>query len=181
MIKLFTQLLVLSKKVRKKILMNLYKKLFKKVGKNFIFDPFDRFSYETISIGDNVFIGSGACLAASDSAIFIGNKVMFGPNVTIMGGDHRMDVIGKYMFDVKEKTEETDKPVFIEDDTWIGSGAIILKGVTIAKGSIVAAGSLVLKSCEPYSIIGGVPAKILKKRFTEEQIIEHEKKLNRDK
>ena len=53
----------------------------------------------------------------------------------------------------------------------------ILKGVTIGCGSIVAAGAVVTKSCEPYSIIGGIPAKLLKMRFTPEQIIEHERKL----
>jgi serine acetyltransferase len=52
-----------------------------------------------------------------------------------------------------------------------------LKGVTISRGSIVAAGAVVNKPCLPYSIIGGVPAKILKFRFTKEEIIEHEKQL----
>ena len=51
----------------------------------------------------------------------------------------------------------------------------ILKGVTIGRGSVVAAGAVVNKSCPPYSIIGGVPAKILKYRFSIEEILEHEK------
>lgn len=70
-------------------------------------------------------------------------------------------------------------PVVIEDDVWCGANVTILKGVTIGHGSIVAAGAVVTKSCEPYSIIGGVPAKLIKMRFTPEQIIEHERLLSK--
>ena len=66
-------------------------------------------------------------------------------------------------------------PIVIEDGVWCGANVTILKGVTIGKDSIVAAGAVVTKSFPPYSIIGGVPAKLLKKRFTEEQIQEHER------
>lgn len=65
----------------------------------------------------------------------------------------------------------------IEDDCWIGANVTILKGVTIGRGSVVAAGAVVTKSCEPYSIVGGVPAHLIKMRFTSEQIVEHEKLL----
>lgn len=58
-----------------------------------------------------------------------------------------------------------DQPVVIEDDVWVGANVTILKGVTIGHGSVVAAGAVVTKSCPPYSIIGGVPAKVLRKRF----------------
>ncbi|HMR87789.1 MAG TPA: CatB-related O-acetyltransferase [Saprospiraceae bacterium] len=153
--------------------------LFKQHGLNFIFDPFDQFSYKTISVGDDVFIGSGANFAASETFISIGSKVMFGPNVTIMGGNHNTSVIGAYMYDVKVKLPENDQPVIIEDDVWVGTGVIILKGVTIGKGSIIAAGSVVTKSCKPYSILGGIPAKLLKSRFTEEEINRHEQMINK--
>ena len=153
--------------------------LFKKHGKNVIFFPLNSlFSYKTIVLGDDVYIGPGAVLSASVSGIVFGNKIILGPNVTMMGGDHNTSQVGKYMFDVNEKLPENDLPITIEDDVWIGTGAIILKGVTIGEGSIVVAGSLVTKDVPSYSIVGGVPAKVLKMRFTEEQIKKHKEVLN---
>lgn len=104
----------------------------------------------------------------------IGKKVIFGPHPTIITGGHRIDVVGKYIMDSKEKLPENDAPVVIEDDVWIGANVTRLKGVTIGRGSVVAAGAVVTKSCPPYSIIGGVPAKVLKMRFTPEEIVKHE-------
>ena len=73
------------------------------------------------------------------------------------------------------KLPENDKDVIFEGDNWIGMNSTILKGCTIGRGCIVAAGAVVNKSTPPYSIVGGVPAKVLKMRFTEEEIIEHER------
>ena len=70
-----------------------------------------------------------------------------------------------------------DAPVVVEDDVWIGAGAIILKGVTVRRGSIVAAGAVVTRDVEPYSIVAGVPAKMVCYRWSIEEIMEHEKTL----
>ena len=67
--------------------------------------------------------------------------------------------------------------VVIEDDVWTGANVTILKGVTIGHGSVIAAGAVVTQSFPPYSIIGGVPAKLLKMRFTEEEIRENDRLL----
>ena len=166
-----------SYRLYRRIVMILFRSLFKKTGRNVVFDPFGVYSFETISIGDDVYIGPGAVLSASESSIDIGNKVMFGPNVTIMGGDHNTSVIGKYMYDIKEKRPEDDLPVVISDDVWLGTGCTILKGVTIGEGAIVAAGALVVKDVPPYTIVGGVPAKVLKERFSKEELKNHKKML----
>ena len=155
-----------------------YRSLFKSYGNNFVFDPFSEFSYETISVGNDVYIGPGTCFQASESAINLGNKIMFGPNVTIMGGDHNTSELGVYMFDQKIKLSDNDLPIVIEDDVWIGTGVTILKGVTIGSGSIVAAGALVIKNVPSNSIVGGVPAKIIKNRFSDIDLRDHLRILN---
>lgn len=60
--------------------------------------------------------------------------------------------------------------VIIGNDVWIGEGAVLIAGVTVGDGAVVAAGAVVTKDVPPYTVVGGVPAKIIKKRFSEEQI-----------
>lgn len=130
-----------------------------------------------LSVGDGTSIPKGSTIYCTDAPLTIGRKVIFGPRPTIITGDHRTDIIGKYIIDVtvQEKLPENDQPVVIEDDVWCGANVTILKGVTIGRGSVVAAGAVVTKSFPPYSIIGGVPARLLKRRFAETEIREHER------
>ena len=132
-----------------------------------------------LSIGDGTSIPKGSTFYCTEAPLTIGRKVVFGPRPTIITGDHRIDMVGKYIIDVtvEEKLPENDAPVVIEDDVWCGANVTILKGVTIGRGSVIAAGAVVTKSFPPYSVIGGVPAKLLKMRFTEEEIVEHEAQL----
>jgi acetyltransferase-like isoleucine patch superfamily enzyme len=160
--------------------MFVYRSQFASCGKNVYFYPLRSFFYyKTIEIGNNVYIGPGAMFLASDSCIKISDKVMFGPNVSIIGGNHSTHIIGKSMFDYKlsDKLASDDQPVIIETDVWVGSGSFILNGVRIGRGSIIAAGAVVSKDVPPYSIVGGVPAKIIKYRWSVDEIMEHEKLL----
>ncbi|CCX57314.1 similar to galactoside O-acetyltransferase [Bacteroides sp. CAG:1060] len=104
---------------------------------------------------------------------------MFGPNVEIHSGNHRFDIVGKYMFDISfdQKRPEDDLDVVIGDDVWIGAKCIILNGVHIGEGSIIGAGTVVSKDVPPYSILTGSRPLALRKRFSEEEIIEHKKQL----
>ncbi len=155
-----------------------YKQIMISCGKNVRFSSITSdFTYRNISIGNSVYIGPDARFVATESKIYIGNKVLFGPGVTIIGGDHRNNVVGQFIYDIKEKQPGDDLDVTIEDDVWVGANVTILKGVTVGRGAIIAAGSLVLKNVAPYSIAGGVPAKVLKYRFSTEEILSHEEKL----
>jgi len=152
-------------------------KVFKESGKCVSYNVKDYFTYQNITLGNDVSIGSGAVFIASKSQIYIGNKVLFGPRVTIIGGNHTFDRVGVFIYDITDeiKDPEDDADIVIEDDVWIGANVTILKGVTIGRGCVIGAGAVVSRSCAPYSIVAGVPAKIIKRRFTVEEILEHER------
>lgn len=135
---------------------------------------------ENIHIGAFSSIGPGATLWTTRAKIMIGNKVIVGPNLTIITGDHRTNLIGKYMADVTdaEKRPEDDINVTICDDVWIGANVTILKGVTVSQGCVIAAGSVVTKDTEPYGIYAGVPAVRRKERFSEQDLRKHIEELN---
>ncbi len=105
----------------------------------------------------------------NDPMMTIGSFVSIAQEVTfLLSGEHLLDTISTYPFRAKfhNKTEAISKgPIVVEDDVWIGHGATILSGVKLAKGTVVAAGSVVVHSTEPYSVVGGVPAKRIKYRF----------------
>jgi hypothetical protein len=103
---------------------------------------------------------------------------MFGPNVIVTGGNHNTSLLGRFMYDVQEKRPEDDQDVIIEDDVWVGSSAVILKGVRVGRGSIVAAGAVVNRDVLPYTVVGGVPARSIAVRFNDLQVLlEHESAL----
>ncbi len=106
--------------------------------------------------------------------LIIGNYVCIASGVIIlMGGNnnHHPEWITVYPF--VERIETSYEPkgnTIIENDAWIGMNAMIMPGVTIGEGAIVAAGSVVAKDVPPYTIVGGNPAKEIKKRFTDKEI-----------
>ena len=166
--------LIYTFKVIRRTWMNIQLPLFKKRGKNIKFGHDCDFSYQHIELGNDVFIGAHARFLAENSTIRIGSKVMFGPGVMILGGDHRTNIPGVFMFDIKEKLPENDRDVLIEDDVWIGANVLVLKGVTIGRGSIVGAGSVVVKSIPPYSIYVGCPLMKIRPRWDMDTINMHE-------
>lgn len=153
----------------------------KRCGKNVVIAEGNRIAgIENMEFGHDVYIGPGAVLYSTRARLVLGNYINFGPNVTIITGDHRTDVIGQYMKCIPEenKLPENDKDVLIEDDVWVGTGSIILKGVTIGKGSVIAAGAVVTKNVPPYTIY--ISPDKQKRRFTDEQIVVHERIIQDD-
>lgn len=131
-----------------------------------------------VYVYDNVGIGPHALLSTPNAKIIIKGNCAIAEHLTIHTGNHAR-VIGKFVTDITEanKPEGYDKDVIIEKDVWIGSNVTILAGVHIGRGATIAAGAVVNKDVPPYSIVGGVPAKVIKFYWTKEQILEHESKL----
>jgi acetyltransferase-like isoleucine patch superfamily enzyme len=138
--------------------------------------PFNIIGAENIFIGCNVSLGSGSTIFTTRAKVIIGDNVIFGPNVTLISGDH-MPIVGRFIGDVldDEKNQDFDQDIIVESDVWIGTGCIILKGVKIGRSSIIAAGSVVVKDVEPYSIVGGVPGRKIKSKWSPEEIVIHER------
>jgi acetyltransferase-like isoleucine patch superfamily enzyme len=119
--------------------------------------------------GDNVGIGH-FCVLNTD--VVIGNNVMLAAHVGLIARDaHTYDQVGVSMFHAPRGDKYS---ITIQDDVWIGFGAIVLSGVTIGRGAIIAAGSLVTTDVRPYEIVAGQPARVVRMRFTPEQITAHE-------
>lgn len=156
----------LTMKVGRRLLILLTKPRFADYLRSVLLNPFDSFHHGRIRIGSDIFRGSGAVFHASKSGIQMGSKVMFGRQVMIRGGDHNTAEVGRFMFDVREQLPENDQLVVIEDDVWVGARTALLKGVTIGAKSVIAVGSLVTRSIRAYSIAAGVPARVVKARFS---------------
>lgn len=114
---------------------------------------------EGLTIGNNVGIAQN-CFIQVRGEVIIGDNVIFGPNVSLFSENHLFDNP-----DLPVNVQGVNrKGVTIESGVWIGSRAVILDGVTVGRNSIVAAGSIVNKDVLPYSIVGGIPAKLIKMR-----------------
>jgi len=133
--------------------------------------------WNNVEVGNDVSIGVDCVFLTTRAKIIIGNHVIFGPHVSVITGNHRVDMVGKYIDQVTDmdKVEENDQDVIFDGDNWIGANATILKGVRVGKGAVIAAGAVVTKSIQPYEIVGGVPAAKIGIRFNDKDIQEHEK------
>ncbi len=105
----------------------------------------------------------------------IGSYCSIGPNcVFILGGGHPTNHVSTYPYKVYNGFAENESTVKgtirLDDDVWIGYGVTILSGVHIGQGAVVAAGAVVSKDVPPYAIVGGVPAKVIRYRFSPEII-----------
>lgn len=138
----------------------IYKVMFNKVGNDFHIDFKTYFRYPSqISIGSNVSINRGCSFYAGhkikEAKIIIKNNVAIGPEVSFFAAGHDSKDIN---------LKDTGSPIIVEDNVWIGGRSIVLQGVIIGEGAIVAAGSVVTKDVAPWTVVGGVPAKFIKKR-----------------
>lgn len=128
-----------------------------------------------MEIGRDVWVGKFSTIECDGK---IGDFVMIANRVGLIGRfDHDHQCVGRPMRFapcVWDPDYETRLELIVEDDVWIGYGAIVFSGVTIGRGAIIAAGSLVSGNVAPYSIVAGHPARKVGQRFSDEQIAAHE-------
>lgn len=98
---------------------------------------------------------------------------MFGLSVTVIGGDHNFNALGKYIFDVEKRLINNDLPVVIEEDVWVGTNLAVLKGIIVRSGSIISADAVFNNNVPRVSIFEGLPAKLLKLRILLNVYSEH--------
>ena len=135
-------------------------------------------TFKNIYIYSKVSIGANAHLSTPNAVIIFKGNTAIAENLTIHTGNHAR-LVGSFITDIDEgiKPQGYDCDVVVEKDVWIGANVTILAGVTIGRGATIAAGAVVNKNVPPYSIVGGIPAKVIKHYWTIEQILEHEEKL----
>lgn len=156
------------------------KKAMGECGKNVMIKPSTSVfkGVENFYFDGDIRIARYAVIYSTKAKVIIGPKVAIAPYLKIITGNHTVDGLGHFMFDAGyAKKPEDDQDVIIEGDAWLGINVTILAGVTVGRGSIISAGAVVTKSCPPYSVLVGVSAKVLKYRFSVEEVIEHEKRL----
>lgn len=132
---------------------------------------------ENVSVGDNVLFNIG-CHVQASSPVTIGSKTHFAPYCILYGplevGDkcavaaHTVFASIGHTYDRPEipfvDQPAQKAPIVLEDNVWIGANASIIAGVRIGTGSIVGAGAVVTHDVEPYSVVGGVPARLIRRR-----------------
>ena len=150
----------------------LFKIRFKRKFPDSYITPSRLFDLDVVTVGKYSY---GALDIHTNGPGMDGIQVSIGNFVSIAGGvhflvkmEHELHTVSTYPFNhyimnIPEKTG-TKGPIVVNDDVWIGHGAIILSGVTIGQGAVIAAGAVVTKDVEPYSIVGGVPAKLISYR-----------------
>lgn len=132
----------------------------KKVDETFrLFPPFYTDFGKNITIGKDVFINSG-CHFQDQGGIEIGDGALIGHNVVLATVNHDLNP--------EENRKNHYAPVKIGSHVWIGSNATVLPGVTIGEWSVVAAGAVVTQDVPPMTVVGGVPARVLKKIIPKE-------------
>ena len=133
--------------------------------------PVSIFDHDLVTVGNGSYGELNIVSFNNRSKLKIGHYVSIAQNVTfLLDVEHKLDTVSTFPFKRKilntcdEAVSKGD--ITIDDDVWIGYGAIIMSGVHIGQGAVVASGAIVTKNVDPYAIVGGVPAKLIRYRFS---------------
>lgn len=146
---------------------------FESIGDNVIIEPDFRFAApQNLSIGDNCYIGPEARLNAI-GGIVVSSGVIIGPRCTIYSANHRYENANAIPYD----EVVVPRKVIIGKNSWIGGNVVVVPGVIIGEGCIIAAGAVVTRNIPPFSVAGGNPACVIKKRDPKQyaQLEEHDR------
>ena len=136
------------------------------------------FPIDVVTVGKGTYgtLNVQSLYVTEKERLVIGNYVSIAPDVTFfLGVNHQMQTVTTYPFYSKwigrSPIDAVSKgPIVVEDEVWIGTGAMIFSGVTIAKGAIVGAGAVVTRDVPPYAIVAGNPGRVTRFRFSEDVV-----------
>ncbi len=146
----------------------------------------NKYNISNVHVGNNTYGGICVLNDVEDVKLEIGAYCSIAENVIfLLGAEHPTKYVSTYPFRYRlfndNRLEAISKGnIIIDDDVWIGYGAIIMSGVHIGQGAVIAAGSVVTKNIPAYAIVGGIPAKVIKYRFNKDiidklQVVDYKK------
>jgi len=157
--------------------LNAFKNLVSKTFPNNKLNVNSIFPIEILSVGKYSYGDINIVTFSNKSHLNIGNFVSIAQNVHfLLDAEHNIDTLSTFPYKVfilgNEAEAFSKGDIIIDDDVWIGYGATVMSGVHIGQGAVIAAGAIVTKDVDPYTIVGGIPARFIKKRFNNDVIEE---------
>lgn len=158
--------------IKRKLHKHIRYKKWRRINQNNLTAPLNDFDMSKVYVGNHTYGEIFVSNYNINERLEIGHFCSIGPEVAfLLNSDHPTNLVSSYPFKVQtlktEKFEAVSKgDIIVDDDVWIGYRATILSGVHIGQGAVVAAGAVVTKDVPPYAIVGGVPAKVIKYRFS---------------
>ena len=161
--------------IKGKIKQLLFNKKWRRLNRHNYTTAKNKFDDSLVSVGKKTYGALTVYTYNHINKLSIGNYCSIGPYVQfVLSADHEVNHLSTYPFKAKyglvDMEGSSKGDIIVEDDVWFGTNSVILSGVHIGRGAVIAAGAVVNKDVPPYAIVGGVPAHVLKYRFSTEII-----------